>query len=117
MPKKTESTKTPSTESGIKKTKNESLPRLGPTELSVTPPTGLPISQTQLKEAMLDSVSLLDESAMHLFGLMKSYGKHPESQEEEGRMHHRQIQQVCNLGKNINEMIKTKLGIAKEFRK
>lgn len=84
-------------------------------EGEILPSDSLALS-TRLEEETLASVNLINDTANHLYGVMKSFGKAARSQEDVVTYSPQQINAICNLGKNITNALRLKLDISKGLK-
>lgn len=84
-------------------------------EGEILPSDSLALS-TRLHAETLASVSLINDTANHLYSVMKSYGKASKSSEDVVTYSPQQINAICNLGKNITNALRLKLDISKGLK-
>ena len=116
--KQTKSNTTRVSDDGMSETKSTPEVKNINEEKSVTPLMDSPLLPYGLEEAKPGSMSLLDDSIVHLHKLMKSVASL--SQEEVtglARVQASQVNSACNCAKNITQLLKVKLEAYKVMSK
>jgi hypothetical protein len=84
-------------------------------ETGETQPDTSQVSPINLEEARSRSMNLIDDTAKHLLGYMKSIGK--DCEVHQALRDYRNINAVANLAKQVASLAKVKLDAIKEARK